>query len=52
MAKVINCVCGASVQGETEDEVLDKAEQHVQAEHPDQADQFPREKLATMVTDA
>ena len=52
MAKVINCVCGASVQGETEDEVLDKAEQHVQADHADQAEQFPREKLATMVRDA
>ena len=52
MAKVINCMCGASVQGETEDEVLDKAEQHVRSEHADQADQFPREKLATMVQDA
>lgn len=49
MAKLIECACGATVQGETEDEVLDKAEQHVRTEHADQADQFPREKLATMV---
>ena len=52
MAKVINCVCGASVQADTVDEVLDQAEAHVKAEHADQADQFPREKLATMVQDA
>ncbi|HYN36255.1 MAG TPA: DUF1059 domain-containing protein [Actinomycetota bacterium] len=52
MAKVISCVCGASVQGETEDQVLDKAEEHVKTEHADQADQFPREKLATLVRDA
>lgn len=52
MAKVINCMCGASVQGESEDEVLDKAEQHVRANHADQADQFPREKLATMIQEA
>jgi predicted small metal-binding protein len=51
MAKVINCACGATIRGETEDEVLDNAEAHVQEAHADIADQFPRETLAGMVQD-
>jgi predicted small metal-binding protein len=51
MAKVINCACGETVRGETEEEVLDNAEQHVRDVHPDMADQFTRETLAGMVTE-
>jgi len=51
MAKVINCVCGETIRGETEDEVLDNAEAHVQERHADMADQFPRSALAGMVED-
>jgi predicted small metal-binding protein len=49
MAKVINCACGATIRGETDEEVLDNAEAHVQEAHADMADQFPRETLAGMV---
>ena len=51
MAKVINCACGETIRGESDDEVLDKAELHVQDKHADAADQFPRETLAGMVED-
>jgi predicted small metal-binding protein len=51
MAKVINCACGATIRGETEDEVLDNAEEHVRTAHPDMVDQFPRKTLAGMVED-
>jgi len=51
MAKVINCACGETIRGESEDEVLDKAEQHVRDVHADTADQCPRETLAGMVQD-
>ena len=51
MAKVINCACGVTIRGETEEEVLDNAEAHVQEAHADMADQFPRETLAGMVQD-
>ena len=51
MPKVINCVCGETVRGETEDEVLEKAEEHVRTAHADMAHQFPRETLATMITE-
>ena len=51
MAKMINCPCGETMRGETEEEVLDRAEQHVQEVHADMADQSPREPLAGMVQD-
>jgi predicted small metal-binding protein len=51
MAKVINCACGATIRGETEDEVLDQFFFHVQEAHAEMADQFPRETLAGMVKD-
>ncbi|MGB2874686.1 MAG: DUF1059 domain-containing protein [Gaiellaceae bacterium] len=51
MAKLINCACGATIRGESEDEVLDNAEEHVRTMHADTADQFPRETLAGMVED-
>jgi predicted small metal-binding protein len=52
MAKMINCACGATIRGETEEEVLDNAEQHVREAHAEMADQFPRETLAGMVEEA
>jgi len=51
MAKKIDCACGETIRGETEEEVLDNAEAHVQEVHADMADQFPRETLAGMVQD-
>jgi predicted small metal-binding protein len=51
MAKAINCACGETIRGETEDEVLDNAEEHVRTDHAEMADQFPRETLAGMVID-
>jgi predicted small metal-binding protein len=51
MAKKIDCACGETIRGETDDEVLDNAEAHVQEVHADMADQFPRETLAGMVVD-
>jgi predicted small metal-binding protein len=48
MAKVINCDCGYTVRGETDDEVVDNAEAHIESEHPDMAAQLSREELLAM----
>jgi hypothetical protein len=40
MAKVIDCPCGEQIRGETEDETLRRAEQHVLDKHPEAADEF------------
>jgi predicted small metal-binding protein len=51
MAKVIDCPCGEQIRGESEDETLQRAEQHVLDKHPDIADQFSRATLSEMLKD-
>jgi hypothetical protein len=45
MAKVINCECGMTLRGETDEEVLAQAEQHVSENHPDLVGTVTREQL-------
>jgi predicted small metal-binding protein len=49
VVKVINCMCGQSVQGDSDDEVLDKAEAHVAESHADMVGEFTRDRLRTMI---
>jgi predicted small metal-binding protein len=35
MAKQITCECGAVVRGETDDEVMSGARDHMRADHPE-----------------
>ena len=35
MAKVINCECGLTLRGETDEEVLTAAKEHIRESHPD-----------------
>ena len=48
MTKVIHCECGYDVHGETDDEVVANAEQHVQEQHPDMAGKVSREQFLEM----
>jgi predicted small metal-binding protein len=48
---MINCACGETIRGESENEVVAAAEEHVREVHPDLVDQFPRETLVGMVED-
>jgi predicted small metal-binding protein len=45
MAYVINCDCGYTARGETEDELIADAEQHIQSDHPDMVGKVSREEL-------
>jgi predicted small metal-binding protein len=45
MAKLINCQCGRTIRGETEDEVIVQAEQHIRENHPDLVGSVTREQL-------
>jgi len=49
MPKLINCACGQTVQGDSDDEVLDKAEEHVRSNHADEADQPSRAELRSII---
>ena len=45
MTRKITCECGYSFTGETDDELWDKAEQHIRTDHPDLVGKVDREEL-------
>jgi predicted small metal-binding protein len=49
MAKVIKCVCGHVVRGESDEELLDAAEIHIRDMHPELKGKVTREDLVAMV---
>jgi predicted small metal-binding protein len=48
MAKVINCDCGYTVNGETDEELLANANDHIQSDHPDMMEKVTNEELLAM----
>ena len=52
MAKQINCPCGEVVRGETDDELVANADEHVQNMHPEQVGQRTREDWLAMAEEA
>ena len=46
--KVVNCPCGKVVEGETDDEIVEKVEAHVAADHPDMVGKYSREDILSM----
>jgi predicted small metal-binding protein len=52
MPKQINCQCGYTVRGETDDELLANAEEHIQRDHPEQVGTVSREQLLSMAEEA
>jgi len=50
--KVINCECGYVVRGESDDELITNAEQHMQQDHPEMLGKVTREDLLQMAEEA
>jgi predicted small metal-binding protein len=48
MAYVINCDCGHVSRGETEDELVQEANRHMEEVHPDIAGKVSRDDLLAM----
>jgi predicted small metal-binding protein len=48
MAKAVDCPCGVTVRGETDDELVTNVEQHVQSDHPDLVETMTRDKILEM----
>jgi predicted small metal-binding protein len=46
--KLINCECGQVVRGETEDELLRAAEDHIRRDHPELVGKITRDDLLAM----
>jgi predicted small metal-binding protein len=45
MTKLINCQCGRTIRGETDDEVIEQAQQHIRDNHPELVGSVTREQL-------
>ena len=50
MAKVINCQCGATLRGDSDDELVANAENHMQTEHPNLVGTMSREQILAMAS--
>ena len=48
MAKRIKCSCGKIVRGETDEELLTYADEHIRTDHPDMVGKIPHEDLLAM----
>jgi hypothetical protein len=48
VTKVINCECGQVVRGETDDELIAAAEEHVNRDHPELVGKISRDDLLAM----
>ncbi len=46
--KVVHCPCGKSVEGETDDAVVESVEAHISADHPDLVGKYSREQILEM----
>ena len=52
MSKLINCECGQVVRGETDDELVRNAQEHINLDHPDLIGKITREDLLAMAEEA
>jgi predicted small metal-binding protein len=52
MAKEVNCPCGETVRGESDDELVANVEAHVRDKHPERVGTMSRERIMEMAHDA
>jgi hypothetical protein len=45
---VLRCPCGTTLQGDSEDEIVDVSFAHLREKHPDMADEYEREHVLFM----
>lgn len=45
---VLSCPCGATLTGDTEDEIVDVSFAHLREQHPKMADEYEREHILFM----
>ena len=48
MSRVINCECGQVIRGSSDDELVAKAQEHVDANHPELVGKLTRDDLLGM----
>ena len=48
MVQKVDCPCGATMRGETDDELVSNVQQHVQENHPEMVESMSREQILGM----
>ncbi len=51
MAKKIDCPCGQTVRGDSDDELVANAEEHMRERHPEMVGTMSREQILGMATE-
>jgi hypothetical protein len=46
--KVVHCPCGTNVEGETDDQLVENVERHIQSAHPDMVGKYSRQQILEM----
>jgi predicted small metal-binding protein len=52
MAKQVDCPCGQTITGESDDELVTNVEAHIQSDHPDMVGTMSREQILDMAQEA
>jgi len=52
MAKLVNCECGQTVRGESDEELVANVEAYVQSDHPELVGKMTRENVMAMAEEA
>ena len=52
MAKKVDCPCGETVRGESDDELVSNVESHVQDRHPEMVGTMSRDQILGMASEA
>ena len=52
MPKVINCECGEVVRADSDDELVQKVDQHVRQAHPELVGKMSRDDVLAMAEEA
>jgi len=48
VAQKVDCPCGETIRGESDDELVSNVEQHVQSNHPDMVGTMSRDQILGM----
>ena len=51
MTKKVDCPCGETMRGDTDDELVTNVEAHVRDKHPDMVGTMTRDKIMEMATE-
>jgi hypothetical protein len=46
--QVVHCPCGTDVEGETDDQLVENVQTHIQSDHPDMVGKYSREQILGM----